>query len=200
VAVDAKAVLDAYLSAVAAGDEEERSAHLKRHASQIRSRVRELSSKAYWDRLPATPEFVVLFLPGESFFSAAVDVDRALIEDAISQRVVLASPTTLIALLRAVAFGWRQEQFAQNAERIRELGAEIYDRMRTLMEHVGRIGGGLGRAVEAYNQAVGSLETRLLPTARKFKELGAAAGSDIPELEPIDRTPRQLDTSQIDER
>lgn len=198
VVVDAKAVLAAYLDAVAATDEAERDACLKRHAEQVRSRVRELSSKSYWDRLDSTPEFVVLFLPGESFFSAAVEVDRDLIEEAVASRVVLASPTTLIALLRAVAFGWRQERVAENAAQISRLGRDLYDRMRTLAEHFNRVGSGLTTAINAYNQAVGSMEVRLLPAARRFKELGAAAGEDIPELGPVERAPRQLDNSNFE--
>jgi len=192
VAVDAKTVLDGYLDAVGASDDDQRQHHLKRHAEQVRSRVRELSSKAYWDKLGSTPEFVVLFLPGESFFSAAVEIDAALIEDAIQSRVVLASPTTLISLLKAIAYGWRQEQIAENAEYISQLGRELYDRISTLAEHLGRIGNGLNTAVRSYNQAVGSLENRVLPAARKFKELGAAPGEEIPMLEPLEHTPREL--------
>ncbi len=193
VAVDAKAVLDAYLDAVAATDEDTRRRCLERHATQIRSRVKELSSKAYWDKLGTTPEFVVLFLPAESFFSSAVEMDHGLIEDAIANRVVLASPTTLIALLRAIAYGWRQEQIAENAEQISRLGRDLYDRMDKLVEHIAAIGGGLNKAVASYNSAVGSLEQRVLPAARKFKELGSTGGDDIAELEPIERTPRQLE-------
>lgn len=198
VAVDAKAVLDAYLDAVAATDEETRRKQLERHAAQIRSRVKELSVKSYWDKLGAAPEFVVLFLPAESFFSAAVEMDHTLIEDAIASRVVLASPTTLIALLRAIAYGWRQEQIAQNAEQVSRLGHDLYDRMSKLAEHIAAIGGGLNKAVDSYNKAVGSLEQRVLPAARKFKELGSTGGEEIPELEPLERTPRQLDVSGLD--
>jgi DNA recombination protein RmuC len=183
---------------VGASDDDQRQHHLKRHAEQVRSRVRELSSKAYWDRLGSTPEFVVLFLPGESFFSAAVEIDAALIEDAIQSRVVLASPTTLIALLKAIAYGWRQEQIAENAEHISQLGRELYDRISTLTEHLGRIGNGLNSAVRSYNQAVGSLENRVLPAARKFKDLGAAPGEEIPMLEPVEHTPRELSGPTLD--
>ena len=198
VVVDAKAVLAAYLDAVAATDEVERDACLKRHAEQVRSRVRELSSKSYWDRLDSTPEFVVLFLPGESFFSAAVEADRDLIEQALDSRVVLASPTTLIALLRAVAFGWRQERVAENAAQISRLGRDLYERVRTLAEHFNRVGTCLTSATRAYNQAVGSMESRFLPAARRFKELGAGAGSEIAELGSVELTPRALDPSNFE--
>jgi DNA recombination protein RmuC len=198
VAVDAKAVLDAYLDAVAATDEDKRRRCLERHATQIRSRVKELSSKAYWEKLGTTPEFVVLFLPAESFFSSAVEMDHGLIEDAIADRVVLASPTTLIALLRAIAYGWRQEQIAQNAERISQLGRDLYDRMDKLAEYLAAIGGGLNKAVDSYNKAVGSLEQRVLPAARRFKELGSTGSDEIEELLPVERTPRLLE-GPIDE-
>jgi len=198
VIVDAKAVLDAYLNAVAAHDEAERQQYLDRHATQIRSRIRELSAKSYWDKFDQTPEFVVLFLPAESFFSAAVEVDHTLIEDAIASRVVLASPTTLIALLKAIAYGWRQKKLDENAQQIRDLGEKLFDRMRILAEHFAKIGANLDRAVSSYNNAVGSLEVRVLPSARKFKELGAAGSNDIPTIEPIERTPRELNSSSFD--
>lgn len=198
VVIDAKAVLDAYLDAVAATDEETRKRHLDRHARQVRDRIKELSGKSYWDKLEATPAFVVLFLPAESFFSAALESDPKLIEDAISKKVVLASPTTLIALLWAVAYGWRQQQLAENAQEISQLGKELFERMRTLVEHLENIGKGLGRAVDSYNKAVGSLETRVLPSARRFQELGAATGEEIVRLQPIDQAPRLLDTSPND--
>ncbi len=198
VVIDAKAVLQAYLDAVGAPDEAARRLCLSRHAQQVRSRVRELSSKSYWDKLGITPEFVVLFLPGESFFSAAVDVDPTLIEDAIESKVILASPTTLIALLRAIAYGWRQEQVAENAEIISQLGRELYDRMHAFVTHFEKIGKNLSRSVEAYNSAVGSLEHRILPSTRRFKELGAAGGDDIADIQPIDLTSRHLDAPRSD--
>lgn len=189
VAVDAKAVLDAYLDAVAATDDAARVVQLKRHASQVRSRMKELASKSYWDRLGSSPEFVVLFLPGEAFFSAALEADPTLIEDAIAHKVVLASPTTLIALLRAIAHGWRQEQMIENADHISTLGKELYDRLRTFIEHMDKLGGSIGGSVAAYNRAVGSLEARVLPTGRKLADLGAGSG-ELPQLTPLDQTPR----------
>lgn len=196
VVVDAKTVLDAYLDAVAAADEATRQDALRRHAAQVRSRLKELASKSYWKSFPSAPEFVVLFLPGESFFSAALETDATLIEDAVTQRVVLASPTTLIALLRAIAYGWRQEQFTENAERISELGRELFDRIRTFTGYMENLGGSLGTAVKTYNQAVGSLESRVLTSARRFRELGAGTGDEIPEVSPVDRTPRALDVPE----
>jgi DNA recombination protein RmuC len=192
IVVDAKVPLQAYLEALEAPTEERRAAKLKEHAQQVRSHMNQLSAKAYWDHLQPTPEFVILFLPGETFFSAALEQDPSLIEQGVNQRVILATPTTLIALLRAVAYGWRQEQIAENAQRISDLGQELHERLATMVEHLARLGMSLGRSIEAFNSAVGSFETRVLPKARQFKELGVANTKEITELDPIDRVPRAL--------
>jgi DNA recombination protein RmuC len=190
VIVDAKVPLTAYLLALEAQDEAVREAQLKEHARQVRDHMKKLAAKAYWDQIQPAPEFVVMFLPGEPFFSAALLHDPTLIEWGVGEGVVLASPITLIALLRAVAYGWRQEQIAENAQQISDIGRELYDRARVVAEHVERLGASLGRAVEAYNQTVGSMETRLLTSARRLKELGADNGKEIPTLEGIDRVAR----------
>jgi DNA recombination protein RmuC len=190
-AVDAKAPLSAYLEAVDAVEEPVRRARLADHARQIRDHVGKLSQKAYHEHLGQTPEFVVLFLPGESFFAAALEQDPTLIETAAEAGVVLATPTTLIALLKAVAYGWRQESIAESARLISELGRELHDRLAILGRHAARVGKELGGAVTAYNDLVGSLESRVLPAARRLKEHGAASPSaEIPDLEPVDEIPR----------
>ena len=190
IVVDSKVPLDAYLDAIEANDEDTRRAALQRHAQQLRTHMTQLAAKSYWEQFPQTPEFVVMFVPGEALFAAAIDADRTLLEDGMARQVVLATPTTLIAVLKAVAYGWRQEQIAENAQAISELGRQLYDRVRTLADHVEDVGKSLGRAVAAYNRAVGSMETRVFPSARRFKELGAATGEDIPTVEPVEQAPR----------
>ena len=195
--VDAKVPLAAYLESVAAASDEERTAALARHAKQVREHMTVLAAKAYWEQFPAAPELVVMFIPGESFVGAAAVADPTLIEDGMAKRVVVSTPTTLIALLRAIAYGWRQEQVAVNAERIRDLGNQLYDRLRTLAGHFDSLGGALGRAVNAYNSFVGSMETRVLPAARRFRDLGASAGEEIGPLPAVEQAPRQPDAPEF---
>ena len=189
--VDAKTVLSGYLDAHEAPDEERRLEGLRRHAAQVRIRINELSLKAYWNQFEQAPEFVVLFLPGEQFLGAALEQDPRLIEEGFAQGVVLATPTTLMALLRAVAYGWRQERLAAHAEEAGRLGKDLYERMAILAEHVNDVGQSLGKSVIAYNKAVGSLETRILPAARRFKELGVSSDKEIGALEPVEVVARK---------
>ncbi len=199
IVIDAKAPLSAYLEAI---EEQENEAvfkeKIKEHARQLRSHITLLSRKNYWDQFQPTPEFVVLFLPGEIFFSAALQQDPALIEYGVDRRVILATPTTLIALLRAVAYGWRQEGLAKNAQQISDLGQELYKRLADMGVHMDKLGKSLGGAVEAYNSAVGSLESRVMVSARRFKELDSAPGGvEVSELGPVEKSPRNLQAPEF---
>ncbi len=189
--VDAKTVLAGYLDAHEAATEELRLEGMRRHAAQVRSRMDELSLKAYWNQFAQAPEFVVLFLPGEQFLGAALEHDPRLIEDGFLRSVVLATPTTLMALLRAVAYGWRQEKMTEHAEEAGRLGKDLYERMAVLTEHLNDVGQALGKSVLSYNKAVGSLETRILPAARRFKELGVSSEKEIPRLDPVEFVSRK---------
>jgi DNA recombination protein RmuC len=192
IVVDSKVPFDAFYESISAVDEEVRSNKLKDHARLVRTHIATLSRKQYQEAVQPTPEFVLLFLPGETFYSAALENDPKLIEDGVNQNVIIATPTTLIALLKAISYGWRQEQMAENAHEVSNLARKLYDRLRTFTKHYDTIGRNLDRALDAYNQGVRSLETRVLVTARRFKERGALAGEDIKPIEPVDKTTRPL--------
>jgi len=199
IVVDAKVALNAYINAIEAESEEERINNFKIHAKQIQTHMKNLSSKSYWSQLENAPEFVVMFIPGESFLAAAAHYDHDLIENGMQQQVVLATPTTLIALIRTVAFGWRQEQITKNAQEVSNLGKQLYERMRVLASHITQVGDGLKKANTSYSNAVGSLERMILPAARKFKNLGVGSGDDIPALEQIETVPRILSAPELTE-
>ena len=197
VVVDAKAPLQAYLDALEAKDEDTRRARLADHARQIREHIAKLSAKSYWSQFDESPEFVVLFIPGETFFSAALEHDPTLIEEGVNQQVILATPTTLIALLRSVAYGWNQETVAESAREVSELGRQLYNRLATLTEHFSKVGRGLESAVRAYNDGVGSFERSVLPGARKLKDHGVSPSSELAELKEIELATRVINTPEL---
>lgn len=190
--VDVKTPLDAYLAAVEAPDDATREVALERHARKVRERVRELAAKAYWSQFERSPEFVILFIPGDQFLSAALSRDPMLLDDALNQHVILATPTSFVALLKAVAYGWRQVALAENARRICDLAADLYKRLAVFTGHLARMGQRLGSGVEAYNSAVGSLERQVLPVARRFTELGVQARKELEDLPSVEVAPRTV--------
>ena len=197
IVIDAKVPLSAYFEALAATRAEDREAALGRHAQQLRLHMTQLASKSYWAEFAQSSDFVVMFVPGESFFAAAIEADDALIDDASQRRIVLATPTTLIGLLLAIHQGWRQAQMAESAEKISALGRDLYDRLRTLGRHFEKMRRGLVQATEAYNETAGSLQRRVLPAARRFEELGAVAGEKIGELDAIEKQPDALTAPEL---
>jgi DNA recombination protein RmuC len=190
IVVDVKTPLDAYLSAVEAQDDEQRARELRRHAQIVAARIRELAGKQYWAQFEYSPDFVVLFLPGDQFLAAAVQENPALIEEALRQNVMLATPTSLSALLKVIEYGWKQSLLADNAAEVRKLGEELYKRLAVFAEHLGRLGKSLGQSVDAYNKSVGSLEQQVLPGARRFPELGLRTNREIDALEPVEELVR----------
>jgi DNA recombination protein RmuC len=192
--VDVKTPLDAYLEAIEAGTDEARGIALRRHAQQVEARVRQLGAKNYWAQFERSPEFAVLFLPGDQFLASALAERPELLENALKLGVIIATPSTLIALLKTVAYGWRQSAVAENAATIRELGQELYRRLGNFMGHIGKIGQQLNKAVEAYNSAVGSLERQVMPQARRFPELGVTSDAPLATLEPVGQLARKAET------
>jgi len=198
IVIDAKTPLSAYLDALEAETPEAQQQQITRHAAQVREHVRLLASKAYQDTIPETPDFVVMFIPGETFVSAAAEADPSLIEDAFEKRVLIATPTTLMALIKAIAYGWQQEKMAENAAEVQKLAKEIYDRLGVFAEHLAKTGRSLRQSVENYNRAVGSLEGRVLPSARRFEGLGVVgAGASIAAPQGVDEEPRPLSAQEF---
>ena len=196
--IDAKVALTAYLDALEASSDSERRAHVQRHAQQLRTHVHKLAERGYAGQLRDSAEFVVLFIPGDTFLAAAAEADPLLIEQALEKQIVIATPSTLIALLRAVAYGWRQEKLAENAQRISDLGRDLYDRLATLVTRLAATGHQLGKTVRAYNEAVGTLETRVLPAVRRFDELGVPSRKTRTDPSPVDVQVRQPALLEVD--
>ena len=198
IVVDVKTPLDAYISAIEAVDDSERQIHLKRHTQNVKQRVNELADKAYWKQFKNAPDFVVLFIPGDQFLSAALDQEPAILENALARQVILATPTSFVALLRAVGYGWRQEQLAENAEHIKTVGEELYGRLQTFTEHLQKVGKSLDSGLKHYNSAVGSFDSRVLPSARKFNDMGIAADKEIKQPNQIETAVRQIEAGKED--
>lgn len=199
IVVDSKVSLDAFIDAAEVTDEEQRKTLIIKHSQHVRNHMKALTNKKYWDQFSQTPEFVVMFIPGESFLSAALSVDHTLIEDGMENKVIIATPTTLIALLRAVAFGWRQEQIAKHAQEIATLGKEIYDRFEPFLGHVNKTGNYLSQATVSFNKMIMSLERRVMVSVRKFKELGAAGDKELPEAQPIEQIPMKAQGQEVEQ-
>jgi DNA recombination protein RmuC len=199
IVVDSKAVITAYIESTQTDDEQVRKAKLQEHARHVKARVADLSKKKYWDQFENSPDFVILYLPGEAFYSAALDIDPSLMEQSIDQKVVIATPMTLIALLKAAAYGWNQDALAENAKQISELGKDLHKRMSDMAGHFWDLGSKLGGAVTSYNKAIGSLESRVLPTTRKFYQLKAVNDQDenIESLMPIETNPREIQAPEM---
>lgn len=197
VVVDSKFAGQAYFEALQGETDEERAMKLRDHARQLRDHITKLSAKSYWSQFANAPEFVVLFIPGETFLSAALQQDSALIEDGVNQQVIIATPTTLIALLRAVAYGWRQETIAESAKAISEDARDLYNRLAKLTDHFAKVGRGLESAVRSYNETIGSLESRVFPSARRFKEHGVAPAAELTPLKPVDHAIRPLTAAEL---
>jgi DNA recombination protein RmuC len=193
IVVDSKVALSGYMEAMEASDDVARDVSLKKHAAELKAHVRNLASKDYWKHVPATADFVVLFVPGENFLAAAAERDPNLFDEAFASKVIITTPSTMVALAKSVAYGWRQEQSAKNAQEIAELGRELYRRMAIMADKMGKVGDSIDKSVKSYNELVGSVEARVMPQARKFKELGAGdAGIDIAAAAQIEASPRQL--------
>ena len=195
VVVDAKAPLMAFLAALESKSDEERNSHMRQHAEQVRAHVVKLGAKNYWDQIAGSPELVVMFLPGDAFYAAALEQMPALLEEAVANRVLIATPMTLIAVLQAVHVGWKQQRLAANAEEISRCGRDLHERIATFSDHIAKVGAALGRTVGAFNDAVGSMETRVLPGARRLEDLGSAGKKDLSDVEPVDIRPRALTSS-----
>ena len=196
IVVDVKTPLDAYISAIEAVDDSERQIHLKRHTQNVKQRINELADKAYWDQFKNAPDFVVLFIPGDQFLSAALDQEPAILENALARQVILATPTSFVALLRAVGYGWRQEQLAENAEHIKTVGEELFGRLQKFTNHLQKLGRSLNSSLKDYNSAVGSFDSRVLPSARKFNEMGISADKKIEQPNQVETAVRQIESEK----